>query len=85
MMKEVSIALPEDAVPYQKPICYVAQSMEAPLKAELDHLASKGILVKMTPEETINWLSSFVCVKKPNGKICLCFDPTQLNKYIIRP
>ena len=55
-----------------------------PLKAESDHLVSKGILVKITPDEPSDWLNSFVCVKKPNWKICLCLDPTQLNKYVIR-
>ena len=27
----------------------------------------------------------FVCVKKPNGKIRLCIDPTHSNKWIIHP
>ena len=27
----------------------------------------------------------FVCVRKTNGKIRLCLDPTHLNKWIIRP
>ena len=35
--------------------------------------------------EPIEWLNSFVCVKKSNGKIRLCLDPTHLNKWIIRP
>ena len=26
-----------------------------------------------------------LCVQKPNGKIRLCLDPTQLNKYIVYP
>ena len=34
--------------------------------------------------EPIEWLNSFVCVKKPNGKLRLCLDPTHLNKWIIR-
>ena len=35
--------------------------------------------------EPLEWLNSFVCVKKANGKIRLCLDPTHLNKWIIRP
>ena len=31
------------------------------------------------------WLSSFVIVKKPNGNLRVCLDPTDLNKSIIRP
>ena len=34
--------------------------------------------------EPIEWLNSFVCVNKPNGKIRLCLDPSHLNKWIIR-
>ena len=33
----------------------------------------------------MEWLNSFVCIKKANGKIHLCLDPTHLNKWIIRP
>ena len=33
----------------------------------------------------MNGSTSFVCVKKANGKIRLCLDPTHLNKWIIRP
>ena len=31
------------------------------------------------------WLNSFVVVKKPNGKLHICLDPTDLNPYIVRP
>ena len=35
--------------------------------------------------ETPEWLNSFVVVKKPNGNLRVCLDPTNLNKHIIRP
>ena len=35
----------------------------------------------MSPE----WLNSFVIVKKPNGSLRICLDPTGLNKEIVRP
>ena len=31
------------------------------------------------------WLNSFVIAKKPNGSLCICLDPTNLNKDIVRP
>ena len=31
------------------------------------------------------WLNSFVIVKKPNGKLHVCLDPTDLNQYTVRP
>ena len=59
--------------------------MQEPLKLELDKLVSEGILHKVDISEPIEWLNSFVCVRKLNGKIRLCLDPTHLNKWIIRP
>ena len=32
----------------------------------------------------LEWLNSFVVVKKPNGKLCICLDPMDLNRYIVR-
>ena len=46
---------------------------------------SEEILHKVDISEPIEWLNSFICVKKANGKIRLCLDPTHLNKWIIRP
>ena len=59
--------------------------MQEPLKNELDKLVCEEILHKVDISELIEWLNSFVCVKKANGKIRLCLDPTHLNKWIIRP
>ena len=59
--------------------------MQEPLKLELDKLVSEGILHKVDISEPIEWLNSFVCVRKTNRKIRLYLDPTHLNKWIIRP
>ena len=53
-------------------------------KNELDKLVKKEILHKVDISELIEWLNSFVCVKKPNGKLRLCLDPTHLYKWFIR-
>ena len=49
-------------------------------------MEAQGIISKydgcdVSPE----WLNSFVIVKKPNGTLRVCLDPTDLNKDIIRP
>ena len=49
-------------------------------------MEAQGIISKcdgrnISPE----WLNSFVIVKKPNGSLRVCLDPTDLNKVIIRP
>ena len=55
-------------------------------KQELDNLVSQGILSKLDDANVYvpEWLNSFVVVKKPNGKLCTCYDPTDLNPYIVR-
>ena len=50
-------------------------------------MVSQGILSKLD-DANVNgpeWLNSFVVVKKPNGKLHICLDPTHLNSYIVRP
>ena len=31
------------------------------------------------------WLNSFITVRTPNGSLCICLDPTDLNKHIVCP
>ena len=68
MKGEVSITLKDDARPYQAPFRRVTQTMEKPLKDEVDRLVHESILVKMDPDEPGDWLNIFVCESKPNGK-----------------
>ena len=82
---EIIIKLKDGAVPHVEPIRRVPHAMQEPLKKELDKLVTEGILHKVDIAEPIEWLNSFVCVKKSNGKIRLCLDPTHLNRWIIRP
>ena len=56
-------------------------------KQELDNMVSQGILSKLD-DVNVNapeWLNSFVVIKKPNGKLLICLDPTDLNPFIVRP
>ena len=45
----------------------------------------QGIIVPLGIDEPGDWSNSFVCVQKLQGKIRLCLEPTQLNKYIVHP
>ena len=85
MDEEISIKLKNGAIPHIEPVCIVPHAMQEPLKKELDKLLDEKILHKVDIGEPIEWLNSFVCVKKPNGKIRLYLDQTHLNKWIIRP
>ena len=82
---KISIKLKEGVIPHVELIGHVPHAMQDPLKTELDKLCKEKILHKVDISEPIEWLNSFVCVKKPNSKIRLCLDPTHLNKWIIRP
>ena len=45
----------------------------------------QGIISKLDCNQVTEWLNSFVVVKKPSGDLRICLDPTDLNKYIVRP
>ena len=48
-------------------------------------MESQGIISKFDGHDVSpEWLNSFVIVKKPNGSLRTCLDPTDLNKEIIR-
>ena len=82
---EISIKLKDRAILHVEPIRRVPHAMQEPLKQELEKLVNEGILHKVDISEPIEWLNSFVCMKKTNGKIWLCLDPIHLNRWIIRP
>ena len=62
-------------------------ALKEQLKDELDNMVSQGILTKLDDANTNapEWLNSFVIVKKPNGNLCICLDPADLNPYIVHP
>ena len=76
MDSEISIKLKSGAVPHVEPVQRVPHAMQEPLKNELYKLVREEILHKVDISEPIEWLNSFVCVKKANGKIRLCLDLT---------
>ena len=82
----VHITTKQNGVPIQKPRRKVPIAMHEQFKKELDSMEDQGIISKfdgwdISPE----WLNSFVIVKKPNGTLRICLDPTDLNKEIVHP
>ena len=77
------IELSSDALPVKHAPRRVPESVRPLVKEELDRLVSEGI-IKLVECPT-EWVNSIVCATKPNGKIRLCLDPKDLNKYIKRP
>ena len=84
--RPVHIMMTQGSAPIQKPPRRVPIAMKEKFKQELHSMEAQGIISKydgrnISPE----WLNSFVIVKKPNGSLHVCLDPTDLNKEIIRP
>jgi hypothetical protein len=52
------------------------------VKEELDSLEKLSILQKVT--DPTEWVSSMVVVRKKNGRVRICIDPSDLNKAIQR-
>ena len=82
---EINIKLQDGAIPHVEPIRHVPHAIQGLLKKELDKLCEEKILYKVDISEPIEWLNSFICVMKPNGKIRLCLDLIHLNRWIICP
>ena len=82
----ISIEMQEGSIPVRKPARKVPLALHKKFKQEIGSMVKAGILMEVTPEmSTPELLNSFVIVKKPNGNLRVCLDPTDLNKYIICP
>ena len=57
------------------------ESKEA-IDKELDYLIEEEIITEQV--EPTPWVSSVTFLRKPNGKVRVCLDPSNLNKAIIR-
>ena len=78
----VEIILSEDNEPVQKPAHRVPVALKEKFRKSM---AKAGIISKLDRNTQTPWLNSYVIVKKPNGSLGICLDPTDLNKYIVRP
>ena len=84
--KPVHITVKPHSTPVQKPPRWVHIAVRDAFKQELDSMEAQGIISKYDGHNASpEWLNSFVIVKKPNGSLHICLDPTNLNKEIVRP
>ena len=82
----ISKEMQEASTPVKKPARKVPLALRKKFKQEIDLMVKAGVLTEVTPEmPTLEWLNSFVIVKKPNDNLRVCLDPTDLNKHIIHP
>ena len=84
-IEPVDIVLSEDNELVQNPACRVPVAMKEKFKEELHIIENAGIISKLDRNNPTPWLNSYVIVKRPNGSLRICLDPTDLNKYIVQP
>ena len=84
-VEPVDIVLSEDNEPVQKQAYRVPAAMKEKFKKELHVMENAGMISKLDRNTPIPWLNSYVIVKKHNGSLRICLDPTDLNKYIVQP
>ena len=60
-------------------------SLKDKFEQEIHSMEKQGIISKLYCNQATEWLNSSVVVKKSNGDLRICLDPTDLNKYIVRP
>ena len=53
-----------------------------PIENALQEMVDLGIITPVT--EPTEWVSSLTYPHKPDGSLCICLDPPDLNKAIIR-
>ena len=68
------------------PVVHPPRPVPAPIRdqvrRELEHLENSDIIVKV--DEPTEWVSSMVCVRKKDGRVRICIDPSDLNKAVLR-
>ena len=79
---EYHIEIDKDSVPRQNHNRKTPLSMMADLKEKLESYTKNGILSPV--DYPTEWISNNVSVRKPNGTLRVCLDPSNLNKVIQR-
>ena len=76
------IKIDPTVAPVQHAPCRVPVALRDRLHTELLHLQEQGIIIPVT--EPTEWISSMVVVPKKDGRLCVCLDPKDLNRAVMR-
>ena len=80
----MKIQLRDGAVPHHVTHCRMLPiPIRSPTKEELDRKEGQGVIGKACSDS--KWKHSMAAVVKPNGKIRICLDTRELNKWVVRP
>ena len=70
------------AVPVAQVPRKIPAMLRCKLKQELDRMEEEQVIANV--DEPTDWVHNPVIVEKPNGKLRVCLDPRELNKYLKR-
>ncbi len=62
----------------------VPVTIRSKVKEELERMERLEVIERIQEPMATDWVNSMVNVYKPNGKLCICIDPRDLNKAIQR-
>ena len=79
---EVHLKVNPDMKPRALPCRTIPVALRDTVKAELDRLVQKGVLVPVG--DPTEWVSQMAVVSKGNGKMRICIDPQPLNEALLR-
>ena len=77
---EYHIVLDKDAQPMVHAKCKTRIQLKDEIEAELAHMTQEGIIWKV--EQPTDWVNSLAYSRKSNGKLRICLNPKDLNRYI---
>ena len=77
---EVILDVNTEVEPVVQPQQKIPQAVVEPLKCEIDRMLELGVIHKLDINEATDWVHNLVLVRKPNGKLRVCLDPTTINK-----
>ena len=86
--KPYQIQLDPNVLPRQMPYRPVPVHLEEQFNSKVKAMEVTGVIKKVRQEEFTPWISSYVLVettgKDGKPKLCICLDPSNLNKAVIR-
>ena len=81
---QYKMRLNPDVTPVVHPPRRIPIAVQDQVKDELNRMVAKQVITPVT--EPTEWVSSMVATIKKNKKdVCICIDPRDLNKAILRP